>query len=153
VLSELLDYELLDDPLLRFIECVQSGRGCAPAETVNLAALFSCAGAVADAQHNVQTANAFQHRLHNAERVAAVASEKGWRAQMPTPGLRTGILILKRPAGSTEPIQPDAYRASFQEHGIALSAYTGGLLRLSMPAMPLTDAELAVLEKAFVAMQ
>jgi selenocysteine lyase/cysteine desulfurase len=151
VLDELLCHDILDDPLLRFVEAIESGRSCDPAETVNLAGLISAAGAAADAEQMALAGQALQIRQENAARVAALAMVNGWRPQVPDKSLRTGILIFRHPSGKAKLMNADVCRASFQQQGIAMTVYEGGLLRLSMPPMRFTEAEVAVIGDAFEA--
>lgn len=147
VLDDLLGCWQLDDPLLRFVESLDSSRKCGPGETVNLAALFSCAGAVADA--SIAT-TCLETRQANADRVAAAAADAGWRPRLPERNLRSGILLLE-PQLRGRSWDADSCRTFFQQAGVALTAYDGGLVRLSMPAEPMTSDELTLLRDAFTA--
>jgi selenocysteine lyase/cysteine desulfurase len=151
VLEEMLCHWQLDDPLLRFVESLQDERNCDPSETVNLASLFSCAGAVRDAECNGGAAGRLEVRISNADRVSKLASAAGWRPCLPDESLRSGILLLEPTTARAQSLAPDEARAALQKQGVVLTAYDGGVLRLSMPTTPLQSEDLAVLSSALTA--
>jgi hypothetical protein len=154
VLTDALQSRQVDDPLLRFVESVENGTCCESGETVNLSSLFSSAGAVHDRLHVDPSHSESNVRIENVGRLAALATSTGWLPQLPDSTLRTGILLL-RPSTPTSNGHrtAEAYRRAFQERGVALSAYGNGLLRLSMPATPLTSAEVAIVENALTSVR
>jgi hypothetical protein len=151
LLARSLTFWDLDDPLLRFIERPDNRKDCDPGETVNLAALFSSAGAVQDASQGGNGREQLNNRLRNADNVAGLASATGWRPCLPDESLRSGILLLEPSTSCAQSLAPDETRAAFQERGVALTAYDSGVLRLSMPTTPLQSEELAVLSSALTA--
>jgi hypothetical protein len=150
VLDELLQVGVLSDPLLRFVEQLDGEKNCDPGETVNLAALFSSAGAADDIAGNSDRTARLAARDQNADQVARTATDAGWKACRPDKSLRSGILLLKATTEHGIGLQPDRCRASFQEHGVALTAYETGIIRLSMPAEPLTTSELDLLKSSLI---
>jgi selenocysteine lyase/cysteine desulfurase len=128
----------LDDPLLRFTARLEGGAACGTDETVNLAPLFSCQGAAADALAEPGgAAGSFSTRTENLRATAGLANGAGWRPLLADPTLRSGILLVRAERASTREAEPEALRLAFQEQGVALTAYPGGLVRLSMPSVPL----------------
>lgn len=148
VLQQMFERFHLDDPLLRFVERLPHPDESEAGETVNLAALFSCSGAVHDAMQGSLPAVAVEQRLVAGERTAEMATDSGWVAQLPDRSLRSGIMMLQAMRTKTRLKSAATLRRAFHEHRVALTAYDGGLLRLSMPATPLGSDELAVLDRA-----
>jgi len=138
----------LDDPLLRFSTQLESDALDDRTETVSLGCLFSCQGAVADALEAGGTpAQHLPRRLESLKAAAEVAAAAGWSPLLSPPAFRTGILLLqaereKKALAATE------LRYAFSERGVALTAYDGGVLRLSMPAEGWRPGELEHLQLA-----
>jgi hypothetical protein len=55
---------------------------------------------------------------------------------LPAPALRSGILLLEAEREATRRKPPQEIRAAFSGHGVALTTYEGGRIRLSMPDRP-----------------
>jgi hypothetical protein len=133
-LGHLLGSGELDDPLLRFSSQLESNALDGRTETVNLACLFTCHGAVQDALEEPRVpACCLPRRLESLEAAAATASASGWQPLLPPPAFRTGILLLRAGQGSRQAARGDDLRRAFSERGVALTAYDGGMVRLSMP--------------------
>ena len=137
VLAEGLRTGEIDDPLLRFSGQLEAGV-LAETETVSLASLFACQGAVADA---AAPAGGLPRRLANGSALGAAAAEAGWRPLLPQPALRTGILLLQAERQGRRESSPEEVRSAFFERGVALTAYEGGVVRLSMPEVPWQPGE------------
>ena len=104
-------------------------------ETVNLIPLFTSQGAAADALERPSPPPKLLGVRHkNLAQATAVAESCGWRSLLPAEPFRTGILLLQAESEATRSRPADALRGAFAEHGIALTAYEGGSIRLSMPA-------------------
>ncbi|HEX5270190.1 MAG TPA: aminotransferase class V-fold PLP-dependent enzyme, partial [Gemmataceae bacterium] len=137
VLSELLREGELGDPLLRFSTQLEADALDGVSETVSLANLFSCHGAVEDATAAAGGPTSFlASRLQNLDVAAGVAGAVGWRPLLPSESLRTGILLLEAERAATRGRPADELREAFYGEGVALTAYGGGLIRLSMPEAP-----------------
>jgi hypothetical protein len=133
----------LDDPLLLFTSQLATDRLEHFGETVSLAGLFACAAAVAAELASPDGAfRPLPLRLANAGSLAEVAQGSGWDPLLPGAHLRSGILLLRarRPAVRATPAEE--LRAGFQRHGVAVTTYTDGLARLSLPARPWKPREL-----------
>jgi selenocysteine lyase/cysteine desulfurase len=136
----------LDDPLLRFLEQFQQAEHDGYTETVNLAPLISCQGAVADiARPAAEEVLSFSHRLANASAVAELARGNSWRPLLPDAPFRSGILLLRCERPEAAQASPEALRASFHKQGLALTAYSGGIIRLSMPSTAWRAEQLQVI--------
>ncbi len=134
VLSHLLAAGELDDPLLRFSTQVERDALDGTSETVSLASLFSCQGAVADAlEGGVAPSRSLAGRLESLVAAATVAASAGWRPLLASPAFRTGILLLQAEREKMKKLSAPELRRTFAERGVALTAYDGGMIRLSMP--------------------
>lgn len=149
VLDHLVGQGELDDPLLRFSRQLETDRLDGRTETVNLACLFSCQGAVADAlQEPGGPACSFPRRLEGLMAAAGVAEACGWQPLLPPPAFRTGILILQAERKGQRALPAGSLRHAFAECGVALTAYDGGVIRLSMPGRGWCSGEMDRLRHA-----
>ena len=150
VLHDSLQHGHLDDPLLRFLHGGEEGNRPCPNETVNLSGLFSCQGAVSDAiSEDADKVAQFANRLANARQVAELASSSGWFPENPHASLQSGILLLNTKQEQIRSLSAEELRGRFYQHGIALTGYDRGRVRLSMPGERLQDAELETVQRAF----
>jgi hypothetical protein len=134
LLSHLLATGEVDDPLLRFTGQLESNAFDGTSETVNLTPLFSCQGAVSDALNSPSPlAGRLEDRLENLESTAKAAATVGWSPLLADPALRSGILLLRAEHAATRTAVPGMLRDAFGREGIALTAYDGGFVRVSMP--------------------
>lgn len=133
----------LDDPLLRFSAQLETGTHTAM-ETLNLMPLFTTRAAVADAC----PPGRMWRRAENAAAVAALAPVTGWKPLLPDAPLRSGILLLEAERAEVRSAPSDLLRTRLRDAGVAATVYDGGVLRLSMPALEFTGAELKRLETA-----
>jgi len=142
VLTRLRQSGQLADPLLRFTQQLESETFEGTMETVNLAALFSCQGAVADglAGPGLPT-DSLSYRLRILSATAEMAAASGWRPLLLDEAFRSGILLLEAEREVTRRKPAEKVRASFSDQGIALTAYEGGRIRLSMPDIPWRQGE------------
>ena len=141
--ARMLHNHEIDDALLRFCRQVTSARLDGYSETVNVGPLFSCCGAAAHAPRtSLSPNNSLLQQSANAKSVADIASETDWHPVMPHEGLRSGILLLERRSHSAEHSTADELRRLFQQHGVIVTAYDGGFVRLSMPKHPFSQSEL-----------
>jgi len=149
ILGQLVSAGDLDDPLLRFSAQLESGNLDGGTETVNLACMFSCQGAVADALEETHVpSRCLPQRLDSLMTAANVASASGWRPMLPPPAFRTGILLLQAEREKKRGAAAAEMRHAFSERGVALTAYDGGFVRLSMPAEAWRPGELDQLRVA-----
>jgi hypothetical protein len=149
MLRQLLPSRKTDDPLLAFTEQWERGRSSPFGETVNLAPLFSCSGAVADAiapENSVE--NSLSIRLENARQFGDVARRAGWEVLEPQSGFRSGIVLLQSPAVPVWGLPPQILRQRFLEQGLAVTTYQFGRVRFSMPDRPWQSEQLSLIESA-----
>ncbi|OWK40956.1 aminotransferase class V-fold PLP-dependent enzyme [Fimbriiglobus ruber] len=148
-LSHLKTAGELDDPLLRFSMDLEAGGLDRYSETVNLAPLFSCQGAVADGCVSSDYPHAvLAARLRNRDVIAGLAAESGWQPTLPAHGLRSGILLAQACRPQRRRIEPETLWDEFRNRGVALTAYEGGWIRFSMPEAPLADKDIHLLRNA-----
>ena len=143
----LLESGELDDPLLRFSEHLESGRLDGGTETVNLAGLFAGQAAADDAAR-IRLTGGPAGRADNHRAVAELAPAVGWRPVLPDPGFRSGILLLRPDRLDPTTVRGEELRSRFLDVGVALTAYDGGTVRLSLPDVPLGPDTIAVVRSA-----
>jgi hypothetical protein len=80
-----------------------------------------------------------------------VASVSGWQPLLPPPTFRTGILLLQAERQQKRGQSAEELRQAFSERGVALTAYDGGVARLSMPGEGWQPGELEHLQAALQA--
>lgn len=134
------------DPLSRFVRELAGDPRAGVGETVNVTPLFGLAGALADLRgdaHDLDRRLAAQRR--NADRLVE-ALPRGWKPLQPAPEMRSGVLLLA--PSERAGFQPRALRARLLDHGVAGTAYSPGVVRLSMPATPWAPEELERLSSA-----
>lgn len=140
---------ILDDPLLTFTGQLERGHQDPFSETVDLAGLFSCGGAVAaELTCPVTTAARLESRLVNADLVGEAARASGWKPLHPDPHFRSGILLLQSHDPDVRAAPAEQLRAGFQRHGVAVTTYPCGLARVSLPCKALAGRELDRLRRA-----
>lgn len=121
-----------EDPLLRFTEQLESGSVERFSETVNVGPMFTAMAAATQALTTKPHKRAeFRAQRRNADRLALGAHRAGWRALRPKPELRTGILLLEAQRPNTRDAPVERIRSAFRQAGVALTAYSGGIIRTS----------------------
>jgi aspartate aminotransferase-like enzyme len=135
----------IDDPLLRFLERMETKDENRFSETVNMTPLFSCRAAIADLG---AVASDLAVRRANAESLIARIGAY-WQPMVPHDEFHSGIVLVKARNDELQRWDPDHLRAKFLVQRVALTAYSNGLLRLAMPATPWTARDLDALAKAF----
>lgn len=147
-LRRMVDSFQIDDPLLRFSEQLETGRLDGYSETTNISPLFSCCGAIDEVPAGgAEQAKQLRLRRRNADVLSDVATDSGWRPVRPATEFQTGILLFK-PNDRSVVFSAEFVRAGFQQHGIVLSAYDDGLIRLSMPESPLAEDAVAQIRQS-----
>ena len=152
VLSHLLGAGELDDPLLRFSTQLETDALDGTSETVGLASLFSCQGAVADAlEGGDMPSRCLPGRVESLMAAATVAASAGWRPLLASAAFRTGILLLQAEREKKKELPAPELRRAFSERGVALTAYDGGIIRLSMPGEGWRPGEIEQLQGVLAA--
>ena len=90
------------DPLLGFAEQLSGGQVMNYAETVNIAPLFACFGALADVNRRDLKLEAQTDLGSPRDELARLVATKGWRAIQPHASLRSRILLLQNSRNETE---------------------------------------------------
>ena len=143
--NELLDRRILDDPLLAFLQSVEAGRQRRFTETVNLSPFFSCRGALEDQFIEGPLVGRFRRRLANAEMVRRIAKMTGWTPLIPDEKFRSASVLLRPTSPIVRGWNPAILRERFHAKGIALTCYSHGLIRLSMPSDPFQSSQAGML--------
>lgn len=143
-LAELIESGEIDDPLLCHAARVEAGRTDSVAETLALLPLFTGHGAVEDA---------LSTPCEPADTGAAAELARGaaWSAFAPTPALRSSILLVRAASPNVQTMLPAQLREHFGRHGVTLTAYPGGVVRLSLPHARLGAEEGEVLRRSLEA--
>ena len=138
-----------DDGLLGLCQRLERDATQAFGETVNISPLFTAAAAVAAALDDPGSDEGrFRARSANAGAVAAAAERTGWRPLVVDRPLRSGILLLESRDAEERSAPPDRLRARFQRRGVALTAYPGGRIRLSLPSSPLEEFDVGLIRES-----
>lgn len=152
MLEKLIEAGFVDDPLLRFTEQLEDKRVENYTETVNLAGLFTCQAAVAEAHTSgVMTAN-LSTRLATREFVSQIAAESGWQAERVDPALQTAILLVQAKRNEVRQTDPVTLRFAFRERGVGVTTYENGFVRLSMSSSFTQPQDLQRLSATFQAL-
>lgn len=142
--ERMLRHSELDDPLLAFTREVITGWTQPFSETVNLASLFTCRAAITDRGSTPkEIERQLVHRLRNADRVTRVATDAGWSA-LPQ-AMPTAIVMLRAECPTVRNASPARIRRFIVAHGVSVSAYEDGVIRLAMPERPFTQGEMDLL--------
>ena len=145
-LSQSLQLHVVDDPLLVFSEGLIRGVPYPFGETVNLLPLIACSGALSDLGIRDGERDEEAEKFGGAA-LAASASEQGWQSLQPDDALRSSIVMLERP-GPTNAEDAGELRKDFADHGIYLSSYGEGRIRLALPPRILSASELDIFDQA-----
>ena len=140
-LSHMIANGDIDDPLIRYIREVESEQVNGYSETVNFGPLFSCQGAIADRGSTADRVAYQENQLLNLDVIAQIVKGAGWKPRLLDVGLQTGILLAQASDPALRRMEPLAMRELFRNHGVGLSTYENGYIRLSMPQSLLGQEE------------
>ena len=132
-LQRLREHGRLDDPLLKFTESLDGGRLDSYSETANLTPLFACAGAAADGMASFARESS-PDIVSDHEAIASVPQPPGsWQPLPRSPSLCSRVVLLEPCTPTLRNIHPDTTRRMWLDAGSIVSAYPGGIVRLSIP--------------------
>lgn len=132
-LQRLQEHGRLDDPLLKFTESLDGGQLDSYSETANLAPLFACAGAAADGMTNFADESS-PDVVSDHESMASVPQPPGqWQPLCRSPALCSRVMLLEPHTPTLRNIPSDTTRQMWLDAGSIVSAYPGGMVRLSIP--------------------
>lgn len=114
---------------------------------MNVAPLFSARAAVAQLETDPDYGG-WSDLVANTGLLSRECQGLGWRLRVTDESLQTGILLAEAERRKTRAVSPDTIRERFQRHGVVLSAYESGLIRLSAPRRPLLADEVELLRAA-----
>lgn len=150
VVSGVDESRFCSDPLLLLTEQLQSDDVKRYAETVNIVPMLAASAALSSGQAApVNSQSEFSQRLVNSDRAAECLSGSSWSPVRLSQSARSAILLAASNHAAVQQTAPDTLQTHFRNHGIALSAYQGGLLRMSMPLAIMQQSHLDFLSSAF----
>ncbi|WP_145210915.1 hypothetical protein [Planctomycetes bacterium TBK1r] len=124
----------IDDPLLRFSEQIEHQAVDRYSETVNVTPLFSGnAAIVATDSGEAIVAKQACKRTANAELIRKSVPTRLWQPVETDTSMNSGIVLLQSKSHNIVRSEPNVVRSKFLEKRVAISAYKGGLVRLSAP--------------------
>ena len=140
----------LNDPLLQFTQEIVSHSIDKYSETVNIAPLFSanaaiCTPRVTPAALREQTSC----QKNNVDGIEQAATGTSWSIVETDCSLRSGIVLMRSRNPATRAAECDTIRSRFREHGVAVSAYPNGFVRISSPTKPMNTESFHSLATAF----
>jgi hypothetical protein len=149
VVDSLLHARRLDDPLFRFAKLLSGGDLERLGGTVNLAPLFTACASVSVRLGGAESADArFGRRLDSRRVLSVLAHEAGWEPVGVHPDLQSGILLMRAP-GKAGRVPADRLRSCFRRHGVAVTAFPDGIVRVSLPETAWLEARQDELLDAF----
>lgn len=150
VVSGVDDSTLCSDPLLLLTEQLQSGCVNRYTETVSIVPMLAANAALSSGHAApMNSRSEFSQRLANSDRAAECLSGSSWSPVRLNDTTRSAILLAATNHASIQQLAPDTLQSYFRNHGIALSAYQGGLLRMSMPLENMQQSHLDSISNAF----
>lgn len=139
----------LDDPLLLYVEQLDCCATESYGETVNLASLFSSRAALASTSGTRQdVAMSFRVRRRNGDELARSVGGTGWVPLLPQRAFRSGVLLLRLDVTRCHVPPAQQLREVCLSHGMAVTAYERGIIRLAMPNVPWGGNEIEMLREA-----
>jgi len=142
-MSMMRDTEL-DDPLLAFSREVLTDEVRHDSETVNLTSLFTCRAALEDHKTSpTDLADTLARRVRNGSLVRELAERAGWSPLQQS--MPTGIVMLQSKCPAVREARADLIREFFVALGVSVTAYDGGMIRMSMPSRPFHQGDLDLL--------
>ena len=136
----------IDDPLLAFTRELLSGDAQPFGETVSVSPLITCDAATQDA---LATPNDPTGVFDSRQRVIDFARLQGWRCVSPPYEMQSKIVLFDHGDRRIAECSPEELRRQFCAKGVALTAYSGGMLRVSLPESAMSQAQSATLQAAF----
>jgi aspartate aminotransferase-like enzyme len=151
--AELAEHRGLDDPLLAFLQSIETGRMRRFTETVNLSPLLTCRGALEDQFTDGPIFGRLRRRLVNADLIRRIAHMTAWKPLTPMEEFHSASVLLRSTSKLIRRLAPERLRALFHHRGVALTTYAGGVIRLAMPSVPLTTHQAGILIQALALIQ
>lgn len=136
----------IGDPLGRFTAALDGNHLDGFSETANVTPLLACAGAVTDrlAERNSKPFRG----VGTDEWLGSLPQPpEAWRPMQPCVAMRSRITLLTSPSLQYQQLSADALRRLWLDAGVIVSAYDGGMVRLSMPVTPPHTAAAAQTER------
>lgn len=139
----------LYDPLLSLDEQLRSLCVDRFSETVNVTPMLTANAALsADHVEAVQFQSAYRARQDNLALILQCLSQTGWAPRPLHSSLQSAILLAESPRRPNGQTGSDTLQSQLRDHGVALTAYPDGLVRLSIPATAITEEQQICLTNA-----
>jgi hypothetical protein len=119
------------DSLLQLLEELSMGRAELFGETVNVAPLVTCFGALQEM--SAAGASAAKIQNHNRNLLVACLTNSDWQLLTPDSEMRSGIVVARARDYAARRSSPQSLSRHFSEHGVAVTCYPHGYVRLSTP--------------------
>lgn len=129
-----------DDPLLSLTAQPKDVSHSGSSETIDLSGVF-CARAALTHNTSASEATRFGILMANGHDLEQATKETPWQPLLPHPTLRSGITLLRAHDPTIARLPPGFVRERFFRHGVALTTYDQGLLRVSSPETPILADE------------
>ncbi len=153
--------DAFSDPLMHLTEQLRSNRVNRYLETVNVVPMLT-ANATLAAQASASTAtasgaatggdrvnDALEIRRRNAHQLIVIMDDTLWKPIHVDDSIGSAIVLAQSINPSLTMHEPESLQFVFRQHGISLSAYSGGLLRFSLPAKILQPHDMKLISHAF----
>lgn len=121
----------LDDPLLSFSQELLTGEADLFGETAPVLPMLTANAAATDATSDPVSGDQADCR----DAVLQCLTDTNWQFHSPTHAFQSRILLLRDSSGNQR--SPLELRQHFLRHGIAVTAYDGGVVRLALPDKPM----------------
>jgi len=125
----------LPDPLLHFTEQIDAHELDGHSETANVANLFACAGAVHDATAMAEGAATRPDHLVTGDILQRLSASGDWRLVQPVKPMQSRIALLQSEDAIRRCRSPGELKQLWIDAGYVVSAYGGGRVRISVPAI------------------
>jgi hypothetical protein len=142
------DQGRINDPLLSFVDELESGRANRFGETVAISPMILANGATLDAlssNHDVNSTN-FDN---NCNLVLSAATAAKWSKMGAQSDFASHIKLFQSSSAEVRSQSPDTLRQRFHASGVAVTAYRDGVVRISIPDSQLDSTAPTMLSDAF----
>ncbi len=129
----------LGDPLLQYTNELLTGNANAYGETTALQPLLTANAAAIDAQDGFTGIDHSKNR----EAVLSCIADSHWQAILPDRSFDSQVILIESPSHPL--VDP---RRHFLQHGVAVTAYDNGIVRLALPKSPIDSHSLRLLSAA-----
>jgi len=150
-LSGMMGTHEIDDPLLCFVKQMESGCSDGYSETANISPLFSCFGSLQEVSSIRRSMNdRMAVRSKNVGAIVDATAGTGWLPLQVHQNFRSGVVLLRCINNSVREAPAELVRSALRSRGLTVSAYSNGLLRLSMPDKHLNRKSIDLIRRSLL---